>query len=142
MPYRKPSKKVLRSLCARVEPGDGLDPKLEARARLSRSESTGTGRKVRQLCRQVVEAVDLALFGQSHDPVLHGLHVVSVVPAPDASRLLVTVAIRPGEPFEPDRILGHLERASAWLRCEVAAAITRKRAPALAFRVAIPEMLE
>lgn len=137
MAFRKPSRKVLRSLCGRVEEGDGLDPRLEARSLRGRAESGGSnGRKVRQLCRQALEALELSMGG---DDVLSGLTVVSVVPAPDASRLLVTAAPRPGEPFDPDAMVAALERASPRLRSEVASAITRRKAPSLAFRVTTPE---
>lgn len=139
MAFRKPSRTVLRSLCGRVDEGDGVDPRLEARSLRGQAESSGgkQGRKVRQLCRQVWEAIELSPGG---DEVLSGLTVVSVEPAPDASRLLVTVAPRPGEPFDPDAMVAALERASPRLRSEVASAITRRRAPSLAFRVAIPDL--
>lgn len=141
MAFRKPSRKVLRSLCGRIDEGDGVDPRLEARSLMARAESSGGSkrRKVRQLCRQVWEAIELSPGG---DEVLSGLTVVSVEPAPDASRLMVTVAPRPGEPFDPDAMVKALERAAPRLRSEVAAAITRRRAPSLAFRVAIPEVPE
>ena len=35
-------------------------------------------------------------------------------------------------------VLEHLQRASGHLRCEVAAAVTRKRAPLLVYRLANP----
>jgi ribosome-binding factor A len=61
-----------------------------------------------------------------------------VEPAPDASRLLVTVAVdaTPDELFDPGFVHDHLARASGHLRSEVAGAITRKRAPVLVYRLA------
>lgn len=130
---RKPSLKVFRSLCAEVGPDDGLDPRDEVR---------GTGRKpdrrkARQLCAQAAEAIESAL-AESPEDLLQLLRVVSVEPAPDTSRLLVTVAPIVVEAVEPERILQHLERASARLRTAMAAAITRRKAPSLAFRLTLP----
>ncbi len=133
MPWHKPSRKRLRTLCAEVHPDDGSDPRLVFRKDGSRAKS---GHKARQLCQQVLEVVDALLAGQSGDDRLLDLAVVAVEPAPDATRLLVTVTPRPSPiPPDPQAILSSLDRASGWLRAEVASAITRKRAPLLAFRV-------
>src|SRR5262245_28407766 len=108
-----------------VRPGPGPGP-----------SERGAGRKARQLGRQVAETLDAVLAGDSRDEVLRSLRVVAVTPAPDASRLLVTLAPRPpAGPLDPAEALDHLERASGWLRTEAATAITRKRAPALSFRL-------
>lgn len=127
------SRRILRSLCAEVGPEDGLDPRLTSRV----GEGRKGDRKARQLCGQAAEALSLAL-AQSGDPVLQGLVVVAVEPAPDASRLLATIATPPTGEVEPGEALVHLERASGRLRTEVAAAITRRKSPGLAFRVAVP----
>ena len=55
----------------------------------------GHSRKDLQLCRQVADTLQLAL-GDCGDDVLRDLHVVRVVPAPDASQLLVIVGSAPG----------------------------------------------
>jgi ribosome-binding factor A len=139
---RKPSRRQLRSLAAEVHPDDGIDPR--AAVRTGRPRRTGPARpradrKTLQLCRQVAETLGDALAGQG-DEVLRGLDVVDVTPAPDASRLLV--AVRPVPPSEPLRVLERLDHASGRLRSEVAAAITRRRAPTLAFRIAAPDEIE
>ena len=98
------------------------------------------GRKARQLGRQVAETLDAVLAGDTRDDLLRGLRVVSVVPAPDTSRLLVTVEPLPqADQVDPAALLARLEHASGWLRTEVASAVTRKRAPLLTFRVALPD---
>jgi ribosome-binding factor A len=75
-------------------------------------------------------------MGECGDDLLQSLQVMSVDPAPDASQLVVTVrAGLPGESLDPTDVLAHLERVMGKLRYEVAAAITRKRAPKLIFRV-------
>jgi len=86
--------------------------------------------KTAQLCRQVFRALSLAL-GDCADDVVRDLVLHDVTPAPDASRLLVRVGLPAGAPVTD--ALAHLEQASGFLRAQVAAAITRKRAPELLF---------
>jgi ribosome-binding factor A len=133
-PKKKPSRKVLRRLCAEVHPDDGTDPRDESRGGRSRRK---VRRKARQLGRQVAETLEAVLAGE-RDDVLRGLRVVSVAPVPGGPRLLVTVAARPSsEPVGPEVVLERLAIASGRLRCEVAAAITRRRAPVLVYRLAL-----
>jgi ribosome-binding factor A len=93
------------------------------------------GRKARQLCEQVRDALGVILPGLA-DEVLQNLTVVAVEPAPHTGRLLVTVA-GPGPADAADRAVAaeHLERAAGLIRREVAAAVHRRKAPELAFRV-------
>jgi hypothetical protein len=111
----------------------------------SRRDDAQRDRKTKQLCRQVFQAVSLALAGECDDEVLRDLTVESVTPAPNASRLLVCVALpamspsngplpRPGEPVPSAQLV--MERLAVHhprLRRCVAAAVTRKRAPELTF---------
>ena len=141
----------MSAVCDELGPDDGVDPRDDARARVKQhralrggsGEGDGDGdgpgrvpgRKGRQLGRQVAETLDALLAGETRDACLRDLIVVSAVPAPDASRLLVTVAPRDsGSPTPPAEVLERLGKASGWLRAEVASAVTRKRAPSLAFR--------
>ena len=104
-----------------------------------RTRSHKESRKAKQLCRQVTEILDLVLSGDCSDELLQSLHVISVVPAPNASRLLATVfADLPTDRFDRQEILGLLERHTGRLRAEVAASINRKRVPSLAFHVVGP----
>ena len=136
MTLRKPSQKQLRSLCAQPHPDDGLEPREWLKEGRSGRK---TSRKAWQLCGQVAEALGQVLAGDCGDDVLRNLQVVAVEPAPDASRLLVTVCVQPpSEVISPALVLERLARASGRLRCEVAAAITRKRTPTLGFRLALP----
>jgi len=84
-------------------------------------------RKVRQFCRQVQRALNLALTECSSGAST----VEEVVPAPDCGRLLVYV----GVPLEADvpSAMAELRQLSPRLREEVARAISRKRAPELTF---------
>ena len=133
MPDPKRSAKKLRTWCAEVDPDDGADPRIFFRKDGDRKPRR---HKARQLAKQVGEVVDGLLAGSSSDPILASLTVVGVEPAPDAATLLVTVArAESAEAIPPGEILAHLAQASGWLRSEVAAAITRKRAPVLVYRV-------
>jgi ribosome-binding factor A len=120
------------SLAAEIHPDDGIDPRELARGQTHRKGD----RKVRQLCAQVADTLSLVLGGEFGDSVLQSLQIVAVDPAPDAARLVVTVrSDLPDESALPAEVLKRLDAVMGKLRCEVAAAITRKRAPKLVFRV-------
>jgi ribosome-binding factor A len=91
-------------------------------------------RKVQQLCRQAQPALMYAIPGDLADPLLQELAVETVLPAPDASRLLVRLT-SPRGPGDAQEILERLSRVEKYLRGQVAAAITRKRAPELTFHL-------
>jgi ribosome-binding factor A len=95
-------------------------------------------RKAQQLCRQVAETLSQVLSGECADSVLQGLQVLAVDPAPSSRQLLVTVAGEAGRPVNAAEIRERLDAASPWLSCQVAAAVTRKRAPRLAWLVVPP----
>jgi ribosome-binding factor A len=126
---------------------DGREPP-DLGARRGRDAHRGGGpgaaddRKTMQLCHQVAVTLDEVL-AECGDPLLHGLHVVDVEPSPDVSRLLVILAPDELDPVDgPEalhRVETHLARASGHLRGEVAQAITRKRAPALVYHLALGE---
>lgn len=78
----------LRAHCEEIGEDDGVDPREFFRKTASKRSDN---RKARQLCRQVAETLELVLSGDCHEEILQTLHVVSVEPAPDASRLLVTL---------------------------------------------------
>ncbi|MGH7173147.1 MAG: ribosome-binding factor A [Gemmataceae bacterium] len=128
MPSRKISRRELLSSCAELGAGDGRDP------RFDRREGSGTvpNRKALQLCAQVARTL-MGVFADCGDDVLRDLLIESVTPAPNASRLLVTVL--PIVPIETAVVLERLEHARRKLRAEAAAAIHRRRAPDLLFRV-------
>ena len=114
------------------------------RARRVESRGRPTGHKAWQLCRQVAVTLDEVL-AECGDGVLRGLRVVSVAPFPDASRLLVTLTSiddRPGGVIGAGSVLEHIEHAAGHLRCEIAAAVTRKRAPVLVYQLVEPRTVE
>jgi hypothetical protein len=105
------------------------------RSESGNSRASANRRKTFQLCGQVMRTLNEILPGLD-DEVLQSLYVKSVLPAPDDSRLLVTVTAGvPGEVVDPLMVMAHLGHAAANLRSEVAASITRKRAPTLVYEV-------
>ena len=127
----------LSSLRAETRQGDGVNPRDETDSNQGRKRSP---RKARQLCRQVADTLNMVLSGECNDDVLRCLYVASVEPAPDSSRLLVSVASQfPGQMLSSCDVLERLARASGKLRSEVAAAIHRKRTPELVYRLVEPD---
>ena len=112
---------------------DSADPALF----FSPLQERGRGdRKVNQICKEVERTLGYAL-GACGDPLLGELTVVAVEPAPDASRLMVSLyAPRGGLPAPA--LLEHLDGVKGRFREEVAAALQRKRTPELCFRLAAP----
>jgi len=125
MKRKKPSRRVLESLC--LEPGaeDGADPREYFRTR-----PNPVDRKAVQLAGQVRRTLELVMAGESREPVLLDLQVLSVEPAPDSTRFRIVVT---GD-VEETGALEALGRAASWLRTEVAASINRRKAPLLTFR--------
>jgi ribosome-binding factor A len=124
-----PSRQRMLAACDEIGPEDGIDPREWAKAEFRRSP----GRKARQLCRQVAEALQAAL-ADCRDEVLSGLLVTSVTPAPHAGRLRASVAAAPSAEVRDTAIVQErLTRAAGLLRAEVAAAIHRRKTPELVF---------
>jgi ribosome-binding factor A len=122
----------LHSSCDEIGPEDGLDPRTFFRP----SARKRTNRKALQMCGQIAQTLSSVLAWESGDDLLRNLWVESVEPAPDSTRVLVTVCAPVAvEGVEAGLILERLHRASGKLRTEIAAAIHRKRVPELVFRV-------
>jgi ribosome-binding factor A len=121
-----------QALCSDLGPEDGIDPRDLFRANARKKG----GRKTLQLCGQVAEVLNYAFAAICNDDVLRELGVLAVQPAPDESRLLVTVGPTLPGPCDPNQVLAHVQQSLGKLRSEVAAAIHGKKVPELAFRVA------
>jgi ribosome-binding factor A len=91
-------------------------------------------RKALQLSRQIERELGFIL-GDLNCDVLSSLLVSSVVPAPNASRLLVTVSCL-DQDVALSEILSRLHSAYGQIRAEVATSINRKRVPELVFECA------
>ena len=140
MNSQNPSWRDLRALCAEIHPDDGMNPADFFRQTKNRRP---TDRKTRQLCSQVADTLNQVLSGECGDDVLRGLQVLAVVPASNASQLLVVVTpLLADDPVSPTEVLDRLARASGILRSAVAAASSRRRTPKLLFQfVASAEQL-
>lgn len=131
---RKPSRKILESMCGLPGPEDGLDPRQFFKPARSRRNS----RKDWQLCRQVLETLNYVLSGECRDDVLQCLCVCDVQPQPDATRLLVTVCpVVVDNEFDPSLATEHLQNSMGWLRSEIARSISRRKVPELKFCVVV-----
>ena len=117
-----------------------MDPEFAQALGGSTSDRLTSGRqaerKARQFCRQVQRALNLALADRHADDGLNDLFVEEVSPAPDCGHLLVHVVVPAERPVA--EALSSLRQDTPRLRSEVAAAITRKRAPDLSFVPAVP----
>ncbi len=124
-------------------PEDGCDPVRfhDRRHRHRHSQRGESGRKALQLCRQVERALG-AIFACSHDAQLQSVQVVSVEPAPHSGRLRVTVVgTSPADATDRHNLEACLDRASGWIRTEVAFAVHRRKAPELYFVVLGPKVI-
>ena len=119
-----------RDLCAGLREDDGIDPRRRGRA--DDDNKPNEARVAGRLCRQVQRAIQLALQGCA-DAVLRDLFVSDVQPAPDLSRLQVTVAVQATDRKTFEAHAAALSRAHGLLRSQVARAISRKRTPELLF---------
>ena len=111
--------------------GDGRDPRFDPPARGSANVHN---RKALQLCRQIERLLVGLLGGECGDDVLRDLLIHSVDPAPDSSRLLVTVSMLTLDHSEAE-VLSRLRNAVPMLRREIAASVHRRKLPDLIFRL-------
>lgn len=141
MPPHGPSRREIRKLTGESDPDDGVDPKRPKRSRAARRPLPGSpARKTLQLCGQVARVLNEVLAADPNE-LLQSVLVERVDPAPDAGRLLATaVPVGPlPEGIGPAQLAARLNAAATTLRAEIAAVITRRRAPTIAFQVRFPE---
>jgi ribosome-binding factor A len=98
-----------------------------------RQERGHRGHKDLQVCRQVFDALSYAL-AELGDPVIGDLVLVSVTPAPSAARVQVNL-VPAHAGVDRAAALARLDAVAAELRAEVAAELTRRRVPELAFHI-------
>lgn len=131
MHSRKRRTEDLRNYCALVGPGDGKDPRDEAWRRARGPMKPD--RKIRQLCKQVAQTLQLALGSLPEVEVMTGVYVHEVMPAPDAGRLCVVLNV--ANASDRDAVEVVVSRHAGTLRAEVAQAISRRRVPELTYLV-------
>ena len=118
--FRRPTRALLAASATRRRYNPAMRPERRPRQ----------DRKTLQLARQVQRALTFAL-PETGDELLLTAYVEDVKPAPDANHLLVSVH---GE-GDPLALLAALHEHSGRLRIAVAEAITRRKAPELAFQI-------
>jgi len=118
--------------CESMGPEDGINSRDLFRGKSHKKSH----HKTHQLCSQVMETINYLLAADLGDSRLQSVFVEEVVPAPDATWLLVTM--RQGwsnADFGPSEIQEALNGAAGLIRFEVAAVVTRKKVPELVFQV-------
>ena len=126
-------KKQAVLLCAETGDGDGVDPKWFARQNGRKKTST----KDRQLSKEALRELSLILVGETQNPVLRDLVVLSVEPEASGQGLTVTVG-HVGEiaAYDEADVQEALARAQGHLRSLLARSLHRKRVPLLRFHYA------
>jgi hypothetical protein len=126
----------IEALASEIREGDGVDPRDEAKRKRHRAPSALPGEGFHQqerLSSQISTAVDFALLAAG-SPLLNALTVHNVLQQNNA---LVVVLVPRDATVAVDlsQAAVAVKKAAAMLRCEVAAAITRKETPNLRFLV-------
>lgn len=126
------------ALCAQLHEEDGKSLRQRHRNADQHAQRRKHAKKRAQLMHQIGQSVAMTLpeLSAEHDDLeLAGLYVHSVTPAPDASRLRITLCpLIPPTPDEPLDLLAtqaKLERCRGALRAAIARDIHRKRTPEL-----------
>jgi ribosome-binding factor A len=134
MSLSRKQRDAMRALCGEIHEEDGVDPR--DFFRVGGSDRHKNDYATLRLCAQVRQTLELSLPGALGDVGL-SLRVESVTPAPDASRLLVSIATEVPTTEEDRRgIAARLAELTPWIRSEVASAITRRKAPGLVYALA------
>jgi hypothetical protein len=94
-----------------------------------RNRRGDVGHKLARSCRTIGEVASLALADCDQWQELEVVHIVDVVPEPGSGRVLVLLAPdRPLDSETTERVEQALARVTAYVRCEVAHELQRKRA--------------
>ena len=127
---------LLKKHCGVINSDDAIDPRHYF---YNKRKPNRKYRKAYQLCRQVLDTLQLTLATED-EPLLAGLTVVDVVPAPDSSRMLVILQPGIGELIscasQAEQIMKCLDQHRPRLRSEIARSINRRKTPNLIFELA------
>jgi ribosome-binding factor A len=135
MALSRKQRDAMRALCGEIHEEDGVDPRDFFQA--GGSDRHKNDYATLRLCAQVRQTLELSLPGALGEVGL-SLRVESVTPAPDASRLLVSIATDASMTEEDRRwVTERLAELTPWIRSEVASAITRRKAPGLVYALAV-----
>ncbi len=117
------------NLCAKFGAEDGIDPRY-----LVTKEARKTSRKNLQLCKEATRIISLVLTGETKQPLLRDLQVLSVEPQTGGQQLTVTIRLYAANRQISDaQVLESLAQVQGLLRSALAQALHRKHTPALNF---------
>lgn len=122
--------KTAAYLCAEISAEDGVDPRF-LMAKQSRKKSLA---KELQLGKEAARILSLVLAGETDNPLLRDLVVLSALPEGNRQHLCVTVGHYAMVAFDEAQVLEALNREQGLLRTVLAQSINRKRVPVLTFR--------
>jgi len=118
-------------LCAEFSAEDGVDPRYVKRKQARKK----TPRKNLQLCKEAARIIALVLTGETQQPLLRDLLVLSVEPENDGACVCVTVGQYATDSLADEtEVLAALSSVQGLLRSALAHALHRKHTPTLSFR--------
>jgi ribosome-binding factor A len=118
------------NLCAEFGAEDGIDP----RYLTDKQGRKKTSRKKLQLCKEAARIISLVLTGETKQPLLRDLQVLSVEPQAEGQQLAVTVGLYASDlQISEAQVLDSLNQVQGLLRSALAHALHRKHTPALTF---------
>jgi len=120
-------------LCAEIGAEDGIDPRHSAAGQARKK----TPRKNLQVCKEAARIIALVLAGETRQPLLRDLLVLSAELEGDGQCIRVTVGCYAADTvISETEVLAALGRMQGLLRSALAQALHRKRTPVLRFRYA------
>lgn len=125
-------------LCGELRPEDGVSSKELAKrelAELKKRDRNKPNYHLRQLCKQVYQAIDMAITCDCGDPILDDLKPVWVRPVPKSNSLEVTFTTSERDLEQIELMHTTLNHVEGILRSAVADSISRKRVPTLRFKI-------
>ena len=131
---KKERERLLKQHCGVINDDDAIGPRHYF---YNKRKHNKKHRKVFQLCRQVSDTLHMVLSDGS--PLLDGLSVVDVVPAPDSRRMLVILgldkAVKIESATDVEAIMAELQLQTPRLRAEISRTINRRKTPQLVFEI-------
>lgn len=121
--------KMATTLCAGFDAEDGVDPRYLS----NKSARKKSSAKDMQLGKEAQRVLSLVLAGETQNPLLRDLVVLSVLPEGHGQRLEVTVGHY--DAVDEALVLTALNHAHGRLRTLLAQSLHRKRVPLLSFSV-------
>lgn len=138
MTISKKIREQMLKLCGSICADDGQDPRDFHETRIDSRKNDEY--RHQRLCQQVARTLALVLPESVEEPIRH-LKIDSVVRGRNTSVLRVKVVMPKWADHDQQiSLLESLKSQEGWLRSEVAAAITRKRVPRLAFEFTMSEI--